>query len=140
MKIMLDNNGAKIPQKAHDTDGGFDLFSPESVVIEPSSSVVIDTGVHVELPPNTAGFIVSKSGLNINHGLTSEGLVDVGYTGSIRVKLYNNSTRRYYVQKGDKISQLVILPIVPIKNSDLEVVDKLEETERGTGGFGSTGR
>ena len=139
MKIMLDK-GAKIPQKAHDTDGGFDLFSPESVVVEPLDSVVIDTGVHVELPPNTAGFIVSKSGLNINHGLTSEGLIDVGYTGSIRVKLYNNSTRRYYVQKGDKISQLVVLPIVPINNSDLEVVDKLEETERGTGGFGSTGR
>ena len=139
MKIMLDI-GAKIPQKAHDTDGGFDLFSPESVVIEPSNSVVIDTGVHVELPPNTAGFIVSKSGLNINHGLTSEGLIDEGYVGSIRVKLYNNSTRRYYVQKGDKISQLVILPIVPLKNSDLEVVDMLEETERGSGGFGSTGR
>ena len=141
MKIMLDKEmGAKIPQKAHDTDGGFDLFSPESVVIEPSGSAVIDTGVHVELPPNTAGFIVSKSGLNIKHGLTSDGLIDVGYTGSIRVKLYNNSSRRYYVQKGDKISQLVILPIVPIKNSDLEVVEELEATERGDNGFGSSGR
>jgi dUTP pyrophosphatase len=140
MKIMLDNKNAKIPMKAHDDDGGFDLFAPEGTYIEPNSSVVIDTGVHVQLPPNTAGFLVSKSGLNINHGLTSHGLVDVGYIGSIRVKLYNHKSSGYYVQKGDKISQLVVLPIVPIKNSDLEVVEEFAPTERGDNGFGSTGR
>lgn len=86
---------------------------------------------------NTVGFLKSKSGLNVKYGITSEGVIDVGYTGSIMVKLYNHSDKPYRVRKGDKISQLVILPcLLP----ELEVVDSLEETERGTGGFGSTGR
>lgn len=139
MKVILDRN-AIMPQKAHDKDGGFDLFAPDGAFIEPNGSVVINTGVHVELPPNTAGLIVSKSGLNIRHGLTSEGLIDEGYTGSIRVKLYNHKGSAYMVNKGDKISQLVVLPIVPLKNSDLELVDKFASTERGDNGFGSTGR
>lgn len=139
MKIMLDKN-ARIPEKAHGEDGGFDLFAPESAYIEPNGSVVINTGVHVELPPNTAGFLMSKSGLYIKHGISSTGLIDVGYTGAIRVKLQNHKSSGYLVNKGDKISQLVILPIVPMKNSDLEVVEQFAPTERGDNGFGSTGR
>ena len=99
--------------------------------------MTIDTLVHVELPLNTVGMVKSKSGLNVKHGIQSEGVIDVGYTGSIMVKLYNHSNRGYIVEKGDKISQLVILPIL---TPDLELVDELDETERGTGGFGSTGR
>jgi len=83
------------------------------------------------------GFIKSKSGLNVNHDIVSEGVIDVGYTGSIRVKLYNHGGYDYKVNKGDKISQLVILPIL---TPDLELVDELESTERGEGGFGSTGK
>jgi dUTP pyrophosphatase len=79
----------------------------------------------------------SKSGLNVNHGITSEGVIDVGYTGSIVVKLYNQSGDDYTVHAGDKITQLVILPIL---TPELELVDDLESTERGNGGFGSTGR
>lgn len=139
MKIMLDKN-ARIPEKAHGEDGGFDLFAPESAYIEPNSSVVINTGVHVELPPNTAGFLMSKSGLYVKHGISSTGLIDVGYTGAIRVKLQNHKSSGYMVNKGDKISQLVILPIVPMKNSDLEVVEEFAPTERGDNGFGSSGR
>lgn len=86
---------------------------------------------------NTVGFIKSKSGLNVNHDIVSEGVIDVGYTGSIRVKLYNHGGYDYKVNKGDKISQLVILPIL---TPDLELVDELESTERGEGGFGSTGK
>lgn len=79
----------------------------------------------------------SKSGLNVKHGITSEGVIDVGYTGSIRVKLYNNTTEHYHVKKGDKISQLVILPIL---KPELELVESLEDTDRGGNGFGSSGR
>ena len=79
----------------------------------------------------------SKSGLNVKHGITSEGVIDAGYTGSIVVKLYNNSGFDYTVHKGDKISQIVLLPIF---TPELEQVDKLEETERGAGGFGSSGK
>ena len=136
MRIMLDE-GAIMPQRAYATDAGLDLFSPEQVHIPPRWSATIDTGVHVELPKNTVGMVKSKSGLNVKHGIQSEGVIDVGYTGSIRVKLYNHSGRWYTVNKGDKISQLVILPIL---TPELELVEELDETERGTGGFGSTGR
>lgn len=137
MKIKLDP-WAIMPTRAHDTDAGLDLYATEDILVPCfGSSVIIDTGVHVQLPPNTAGMLKSKSGLNVKHGITSEGVIDVGYTGSIVVKLYNHSDTAYIVHRGDKISQLVIVPVVipPIK-----VVDRLEETERGNGGFGSTGR
>lgn len=136
MKIKLDEK-AIMPTRAHETDAGLDLYAPVDAVIYGKNSVFIDTGVHVELPENTAGFIKSKSGLNCKHGITSEGVIDVGYTGSIGVKLYNNKDTHYSIKRGDKISQLVILPII---TPTLELVDELTETERGDGGFGSTGR
>jgi dUTP pyrophosphatase len=136
IKIKLDE-GAKMPERAHSTDAGADLRAPHDVLVMAKGSVVIDTGVHIELPPNTVGMLKSKSGLNVKHGITSEGVIDVGYTRSIAVKLYNHSDKPYEVKAGDKISQLVIMPIL---TPDFELVDELEETERGDGGFGSTGR
>jgi dUTP pyrophosphatase len=137
MKIMLDY-GAKMPTRAHSTDAGLDLYSRDTVIVYAGKSEVFDTGVHIELPKGTVGFLKSKSGLNVKHGLTGgEGVIDEGYTGSIRVKLYNNSDAHYVINEGDKISQLVILPIL---KPDLELVDSFEETERGANGFGSTGR
>ena len=136
MKIILDKD-AYMPTRAHATDAGLDLYARESQVVPAKESAKFDTGVHVELPPDTVGFIKSKSGLNTKHGILSEGVVDEGYVGSIVVKLYNHSGRDYIVNKGDKISQLVILPIL---KPELELVDRLEETDRGSRGFGSTGR
>lgn len=136
MKIKLDT-GAKMPTRAHTTDAGLDLYARETKTIPAKGSTKFDTGVHVELPVGTAGFLKSKSGLNVKHGITSDGVIDVGYTGSIVAKLYNNSDTDYTVNAGDKITQLVI---VRIETPDLEPVDDLEETERGDGGFGSTGK
>ena len=137
MKIKVDEYGI-MPTRAHDTDAGLDLYAPEDKLVPCfGGSVIFDTGVHVQLPPNTAGFIKSKSGLNVKRGITSEGVIDVGYTGSIVVKLYNHSDTAYQVKRGDKISQLVIVPVVI---PPLVVVDELEESERGDHGFGSTGR
>ena len=136
MKVMLDE-GAYMPTRAHSTDAGLDLYSPFDVMIMPRANAVIDTGVHVELPPRSVGFLKSKSGLNVRHGILGEGVIDAGYTGSIRVKLYNHSGERYYIQRGDKITQLVILPVIL---PDLEQVEMLEDTDRGANGFGSTGR
>lgn len=136
MKVKLDK-GAYMPERAHTTDAGADLRTPHDVTVMPNDSVVIDTGVHIELPPNTVGMLKSKSGLNVKHGITSEGVIDVGYTGSVRVKLYNHSDKPCELKAGDKVSQLVVMPIlIPT----FELVDELEETERGNGGFGSTGR
>lgn len=138
MKIKLDN-GAYVPTRAHETDAGLDLYCPDGQgqIVPAKESAIFDTGVHIELPDGTVGFLKSKSGLNVKHGIVSEGVIDVGYTGSIKVKLYNHSGYDYKVLPGDKITQLVILPILsPI----IELVDSLSETERGNGGFGSTGR
>ena len=137
MNIILDE-GAKMPTKAHSTDAGFDLYARESQIIPAKESATFDTGVHIELPPHTTGFLKSKSGLNVKHGITSDGVIDVGYTGSIVVKLYNHSGTDYKVNAGDKITQLVILPLAIV--GELTTVDSFSETERGNGGFGSSGR
>ena len=136
MKIKLDDL-AYMPMRAHATDAGLDLRSPDTMVVLGHGSVCIDTGVHVQLPPGTAGLLVSKSGLNVNHGITSTGLIDEGYTGSIKVKLYNHSNEAYVVNEGDKISQLVIIPVI---RERLELVPQLDESDRGENGFGSSGR
>jgi dUTP pyrophosphatase len=91
----------------------------------------------MEIPEGYVGFLKSKSGLNVKHGITSTGVVDAKYTGSIVVKLYNHSDEDYWIDRGDKITQIVFLPIL---TPEIEVVDHLEDTERGSGGFGSTGR
>lgn len=136
VKIKLDE-GAFVPTRAYEGDGGLDLYAMTDQVVPARGSAIFDTGVHVELVPFTAGFLKSKSGLNVKHDLTSDGVVDVGYTGSICVKLYNHGDTDYMVHRGDKISQLVV---VDIRIPHLEIVDELDETERGNNGFGSTGR
>ena len=140
IKIMLDE-GAYMPTRAHRTDAGLDLYSREDAVIFRDGSYTFDTGVHIQIPEGDetmrfVGFLKSKSGLNVNQGLQSAGVIDAGYTGSIRVKLYNHGSGMVHIKKGQKISQLVLLPII---TPELEVVDSLEETERGNGGFGSSG-
>lgn len=137
MKIILDN-GAKMPTKAHNTDAGYDLYARDSQIIGAKESAKFDTGVHIELPVGTVGMLKSKSGLNVRYGITSEGVIDVGYTGSIVVKLYNHSGVDYKVEAGDKITQLVILPLADV--GELELVEQFEDTERGSNGFGSSGR
>lgn len=136
MEIMLDN-GAYMPSRGHKTDAGLDLRTPKAVTVPAYGGVAVDTGVHVVLPHGCAGLLVSKSGLNVKHGITSTGLIDEGYTGSIVVKLYNNEGEDYEVKAGDKITQLVVIPVVC---EPLEQVSAFNATERGDNGFGSTGR
>lgn len=137
MKIMLDSPDAILPTRAHAQDAGLDLYSREEQIILPGESVVFDTGVHVALPVGTFGQLFSKSGLHINYDITcAGGTLDEGYTGSIRVKLYNMGHRPYMVRKGQKIVQMVIMPCL---QPGLEVVDRLEDTDRGEKGFGSSG-
>ena len=136
MRIKLDE-GAFTPTRAHPTDAGLDLYARDTQIVSAKESAIFDTGVHIELPEGTVGMLKSKSGLNVKHGITSEGVIDVGYTGSIVAKLYNHSGRDYKVNAGDKITQLVITPII---TPDIEVVDELDATERGDNGFGSSGR
>ncbi len=134
LKVKLDP-GAIMPTRAHETDAGLDLYSPERIVIFAGSRESIDTGVHVAIPEGYVGLITSKSGL-MAKGITSRGTIDCGYTGSIQAVLYNTGYERVVIEKGQKITQLVIVPII---TPELELVDELEATERGNGGFGSSG-
>lgn len=135
IKVMLDE-GAYMPTRAHSVDAGLDLYATEDAVIFRHGSKTFDTGVHVEIPEGYVGFLKSKSGLNVKQGIQSAGVIDCGYTGSIRVKLYNHGFEAVRIQKGQKISQLVILPVA---TPEIELVDSLEDTERGSNGFGSSG-
>lgn len=147
MKVKLDD-GAFLPERAHESDAGYDLRTPIDAFVGATKtdhffkqtrigSATIDTGIHVEIPKGYVGFLKAKSGLNVNHGIIGEGVIDAGYTGSIKVKLYNLSDRGYEFKRGDKIIQLVILPIL---TPELEQVDSLKETDRGSNGFGSSGK
>ena len=137
IKFTLDE-GAYKPEKAHASDAGYDLRSRTRQNIYHHSDYVFDTGVHVEIPEGYVGYIQGRSGLNINHSvICPTGTIDAGYTGSIKVKLYNLCFRDYMVEPGDKIAQLIIQPLA---DTELVEVETLGESERGDDGFGSTGR
>ena len=135
MKVILEE-GAFLPTSAHETDGGYDLYSRTEAIIPPRDKMSFDIGVHVQLPEGTIGYISSRSGMN-RRGISCEGIVDSGYNGSISVNLINHSNEPYEVHEGDRIAQMVILPIL---KPGLEVVKEFEETERGNNGFGSSGK
>lgn len=135
MKIKLDP-GAIMPTRAHRWDAGLDLYARARGILFAHDRATFDTRVHVQIPAGFVGFIKSRSGLMSKNGITTDGTIDSGYTGSIKVTLFNNSDEDYIVDIGDKIAQLVILPCSIV---DLIQVDELEETERGDNGFGSTG-
>lgn len=137
IKVMLEK-GAFAPTRAHDNDAGLDLYSRDTVMIPAHGSFLFDTGVHVELPKGKCGVLISKSGLNCLYNLTSEGLIDEPYRGSIKVKMYNHGSNDRWIYTGDKISQMVIQDAYYEK---VEIVDELDmNTERGENGLGSTGR
>lgn len=135
MKIALDK-GAYMPVRAHCTDAGLDLRTPVDVTVPAHGSAVINTGVRVQIPQDCAGLLVSKSGLNVRHGVTTTGLIDEGYTGPIVAKAYNDSDADAHFDAGDKITQLVI---IPVRYVAVEVVEAIDGGERGAAGFGSTG-
>lgn len=136
IKVVLDE-GAYLPEKAHKIDAGFDLRSPVNMEIPAKGSAFFDTGVRVEIPEGYVGFLKSKSGLNVKGNLIGTGVIDSGYTGSIGVKLYNLGDKPYFIEQGNKIIQLVFLPIPEV---ELVLSDNLSNSERGEGGFGSTGK
>ena len=132
--------GAIAPTYAHDDDAGMDLYANEAAVIFPGGRAMIGTGLHVELPEGTYGAVMPRSGLAAKHGVTvlnAPGIVDHGYRGEVKVTLYNTSDRTFDVRHGDRIAQLIVSPY---EHVELNEVGSLSETERGEGGFGSTGR
>lgn len=139
MKVKLDP-GAVMPSYAHEYDAGLDLYARtngEKISIPPLGGFqVFDTGVHLQIPAHFCGLVKSRSSL-LMKGVMTDGLVDADYTGSIRVMLFNHGEYPYHVFPGDKIAQIVISPCL---RPPLEPADDLPNTERGSNGFGSTGR
>ncbi|WP_317229670.1 dUTP diphosphatase [Clavibacter sp. MX14-G9D] len=131
---------APIPAQAHPGDAGADLTSAESVRLEPGERATVGTGVSIALPDGYAAFVLPRSGLAARHGITivnAPGTVDAGYRGEIRVTLLNTDARAAYdVAVGDRIAQVVVMPVSRVR---FVPVEKLPGSHRGSGGFGSTG-
>lgn len=136
LRVRLDE-GAFMPVRAHETDAGADILSPKGFVLCARSSAIVHTGVHVELPPNHAGILKSKSGLNVKCNIVGEGVIDEGYDGEIVVKLYNLGHTPHTFRREDKLIQLLIVPVL---YCGFEQADEISGGDRGAGGFGSTGR
>lgn len=136
VNVALDE-GAYVPVRAHETDAGADIRTPKPFVVEGGGSATVHTGLHVETPAGHVTLIKSKSGINIHGGVVCEGVVDEGYSGEIVVKLYNHSDRSVTFERGDKIAQMLIVPVV---YPSFVEVPEVRGGDRGANGFGSTGR
>ena len=132
--------GERVPTYAHAGDAGADLHAAESVVLAPGERATVGTGVAIALPDGFAAFVVPRSGLAFKHGITivnAPGTVDAGYRGEVKVALLNTDAREAYtIEAGDRIAQLVVMPVCRARFVEVE---QLPGSLRGDGGFGSTG-
>jgi len=135
------SEAATPPLRAHDADAGLDLHAAESASLPPGGRASVGTGIAVAIPPGCAGLVLPRSGLALRHGISvvnAPGLIDAGYRGEVRVLLLNTDhTATFEVSPGDRIAQLMV---VRHEVAETEEVPELDETGRGKGGFGSTGR
>lgn len=136
MRVRLDA-GAQAPTRAYATDAGLDLYAMHGGIVRARQTATFHTGVHVELPDGTAGVIMPKSGLMTRYDLLAFGIVDEGYDGEILVHIFNLGGEDYVVNPGDKITQMLIVPVL---YEPVEIVGTLNAGARGDKGFGSTGR
>src|SRR5699024_1445213 len=134
------HDAAVIPYRAHANDAGLDLVAVEQVGIPVLGRALISTGIAVAIPAGHVGYITPRSGLAHSHGITvlnSPGTIDAGYTGEVKVNLVNHGQAPYLVQPGERVAQLVIHPITL---PEVEEVNELPDTQRGSKGHGSSGK
>jgi dUTP diphosphatase len=140
LKFVKLNEKATLPTRAHDNDAGLDLCAAESARLAPGARVSVGTGLAVQIPDGVGGLVLPRSGLALKHGVTlvnSPGLIDPGYRGELRVLLLNTDrTQEFPISPGDRIAQLLLVPVVHAKPLQ---ADALDESTRGEGGFGSSG-
>lgn len=137
--VQLFTDTAQPPQRAHDGDAGADLIADEDVVIAPGERALVGTGIAVALEYGTVGLVHPRSGLAHKHGVTvlnAPGTIDYGYTGEVKVNLFNAGTAEFAVTRGMRIAQLVVQRV---ELPGFVMVDELADTERGSAGHGSTG-
>lgn len=136
------NSEAISPKYAYELDSGFDLYSTENITLQAFGRALVPTGLSFDLPEGFEIQVRTKSGLAVNLGLmvlNSPGTVDRGYTGEIKVPVFNTNNNSIIIEKGMKVGQAVLCPVVCGKFVRFEEVDELKESERGKSGFGSTG-
>lgn len=139
MRIKKITGTAIIPKRAHHDDAGLDLAAKETVTVSVGARVTIGTGIAVALPEGTVGLVYPRSGLASRHGLTlvnAVGVVDSGYRGEIMLAIINHGHRPFTIEAGMRVAQMIITPYLA---PEIEIVDQLDDTARGTGGLGSTG-
>ncbi|THE14712.1 dUTP diphosphatase [Bacillus timonensis] len=139
LKVMLLNEDARLPLQANPGDAGLDLFSAEEKVIKPGEAKFIKTGIKMELPPGTEAQVRPRSGLALKHSVTvlnSPGTIDEGYRGEVAVILINHGKEDFVVEKQMRIAQMVIAEVAQV---NLLQVEEVAASERGEGGFGSSG-
>jgi dUTP pyrophosphatase len=142
LRYSKSNEDSVDPQYAYPTDSGFDLYSTEELTIEPFGRVLVPTGLHFDIPDGYEIQVRSKSGLALKQGLmvlNSPGTVDQGYTGEVKAIIFNTTKETVKIEKGQKIAQAVVCPVVSGKWLELIEVDNIEDKERSDKGFGSTG-
>ena len=137
MKVKKLDPRAKLPQRAHPTDSGADLFALTRTVLPARSTTHVHTGIAVELPENTSGIIWGKSSVESKGIKAMAGLVDAPYRGELIVCMYNLNDTEFVFEEGQKVAQLVVLPTL---YPTFEQADELSDTSRADGGFGSTGK
>lgn len=128
------------PTRAYPGDAGLDLYAREPVRLEPGERTVVATGIAVAIPRGHAGLVVPRSGLAARSGIgvvNAPGLIDAGYRGEVKVILVNHGSDRVEIARAERIAQLLVVPAPEV---ELVEVEQLEESERGSGGFGSSGR
>jgi len=136
----LSGDDLPLPAYARAQDAGLDLRAASAVVLAPGERALVGTGIAIALPAGFAGFVLPPSGLALEHGVTllnTPGLIDAGYRGEVRILLINHGPRPVAIGRGDRVAQLVVQRVERVR---LEPVDELPPSERGGGGFGSTGR
>ncbi len=138
MEVVLHSSNAKLPQRANVTDAGYDLFASEATLIKARGSGLVKTDISISIPYGTYARIAPRSGLAVKHGIdVGAGVCDYGYTGKVGVLLFNHSDNDFQVSIGDRVAQLILTVIM---TPSVTEVKKLASTDRGTSGFGSTGK
>ena len=135
MRVTLDE-GAKVPTRTYSTDAGLDLYAMHSGIVRAGRTATFHTGVHIELPSGTAGVMLPRSGMMVKKDLLTFGVVDESYRGEILIHVFNQGAEDYFVHAGDKITQMLI---IPVRYEPVEVVEHLSFGGRGSNGFGSSG-
>ncbi len=137
-QIVCEVKGKYVPKIAKEGDAGADLRASEETIVPAKGRCLVPTGISISIPKGYVGLVWPRSGLAVKHGLDSgAGVIDSGYRGEIRVLLFNHSDVDFKVAKGDRIAQILIQKVVTPQFIQVETLD---ETERGAGGFGSTGK